>query len=390
MNLVVMKKLGFLGALYILAVISSIANPPLDKYGKISGQVFDNKSKHSIEYATVSLSDINGKLVTGTITNSIGHFSIDNIKNGTYKLTVSFLGYEDIVIEDVVLSDRKRNIDLSGIYITPSSENLEEVTIVSNVAPVQYKIDKKIINVSKQFATISGTAIDVLENIPSVRVDIEGNVSLRGSSGFTVLIDGRPTILDANDALQQMPASNIQNIELITNPSVKYDPDGSAGIINIITKKKKMQGVSGIVNLNAGLDDKYGGDFLFNLKAAGFNFFAGADYNLWGDNGTVLIEWMHGKYLKDENDYIKPFINKMLLVRIEDKFFDERLEAEIGTILRPVQKDFGYAGICELTLNFKNGLTVSGGGFFFIGNEDDLFYLFEDKDMVYLKARMEF
>lgn len=279
MNLVIMKKLGFLGVIYILAVISSLANPPLDKHGKISGQVFDNISKHAIEYATVALSGKNGKLITGTITNNTGYFSIDNIKNGTYNLTISFLGYEDIIIEDVVLSDKKRNINLSDIYITPSSENLEEVTIVSNVAPVQYKIDKKIINVSKQFSTISGTAIDVLENIPSVRVDIEGNVSLRGSSGFTVLIDGRPTILDANDALQQMPASNIQNIELITNPSVKYDPDGSAGIINIITKKKKMQGVSGIVNLNAGLDDKYGADFLFNLKIASLNFFVSADYN---------------------------------------------------------------------------------------------------------------
>jgi len=279
MNLVNMKKIEILGALIIFAVISSLANPPLDKKGQISGHVFDNNSKHSIEYATVALSDVNGKLVTGTITDNTGYFSMDNIKNGTYNLTISFLGYEDITIENVVLDDLQKDVNISDIYITPGTKNLEEVTIVSNVAPVQYKIDKKIINVSKQFSNISGTAVDVLQNIPSVRVDIEGNVSLRGSSGFTVLIDGRPTILDANDALQQMPASNIENIELITNPSVKYDPDGSAGIINIITKKKKMQGVSGIANLYAGLDDKYGADLLFNLKVASLNFFAGADYN---------------------------------------------------------------------------------------------------------------
>ncbi len=296
-----MKKLGLLGALF-LAVLSSLANPPPDKQGKISGQVFDNKSKHAIEYATVSLTDVNGRLVTGTITDSYGHFSIDNIKNGTYKLTVSFLGYEDIVVEDVVLNDQERNINLSDIYITPSSENIEEVTIVSNVAPVQYKIDKKIINVSKQFSDISGTAVDVLQNIPSVRVDIEGNVSLRGSSGFRVLIDGRPTILDANDALQQMPASNIENIELITNPSVKYDPDGSAGIINIITKKKKMQGVSGIANLYAGLDDKYGADLLFNLKVAGFNFFASADYN--HRYFPVYNESEQRTFLNDTTNYV--------------------------------------------------------------------------------------
>jgi len=279
MILVNMKKIRILVAILIFAMISSFANPAPDKKGQISGYVFDNNTKHSIEYATVALSDLKGKLVTGTITDNTGYFSVDNIKNGTYNLTVSFLGYEDITIENVVLNDIQKDVNISDIYIIPASENLEAVTIVSNVAPVQYKIDKKIINVSKQFSTISGTAVDVLQNIPSVRVDIEGNVSLRGSSGFTVLIDGRPTILDANDALQQMPASNIENIELITNPSVKYDPDGSAGIINIITKKKKLQGVSGIANLYAGLDDKYGADLLFNLRVASLNFFVSADYN---------------------------------------------------------------------------------------------------------------
>jgi outer membrane receptor for ferrienterochelin and colicin len=279
MNLVAMKKIEILGIILIFAVISSLANSVSDKKGQISGHVFDNNTKHSIEYATVALSDLKGKIITGTITDNTGYFYLDNIKNGTYNLTVSFLGYEDITIKNVVLNDMQSEVTVNDIYITPASENLEEVTVVSNVAPVQYKIDKKIINVSKQFSTISGTAVDVLQNIPSVRVDIEGNVSLRGSSGFTVLIDGRPTILDANDALQQMPASNIENIELITNPSVKYDPDGSAGIINIITKKKKMQGVSGIANLYAGLDDKYGVDLLFNLKIASLNFFISGDYN---------------------------------------------------------------------------------------------------------------
>jgi len=102
---------------------------------------------------------------------------------------------------------------------------------------------------------------------------------LRGSSGFTVLIDGRPSVLDANDALQQIPASTIDNIEIITNPSAKYDPDGTAGIINIITKKNKLQGFSGIVNLNAGLNKKYGGDMLINYKKRNMNIYFGADYN---------------------------------------------------------------------------------------------------------------
>jgi outer membrane receptor protein involved in Fe transport len=279
MKLIIINKIVILSVICMLLATPSFTNTTGDKGGQITGRVIENISKQPVEYATVALSDTKGKLITGTITDSDGTFSIENINYGTYGVTVSFLGYEDVIIKNVVLNRIQKNINLYEVFIHPSSENIEEVAIVSDVAPVKYKIDKKIINVSKQFSTISGTAVDVLQNIPSVRVDIEGNVSLRGSSGFTVLIDGRPTILDPNDVLQQTPASNIQNIEIITNPSVKYDPDGSAGIINIITKKKKMQGVSGIVNLNAGFDEKYGGNVLINLKAGGINFFVSADYN---------------------------------------------------------------------------------------------------------------
>jgi outer membrane cobalamin receptor len=163
--------------------------------------------------------------------------------------------------------------------------------VVDGSSPrIDYKIDKKVINVGKQITSISGTAVDVLENVPSVKVDIEGNVSLRGSSGFQVLIDGRPSVLDANDALQQIPASTIDNIEIITNPSAKFDPDGTAGIINIITKKNKLNGFSGIVNANIGLDEKYGGDFLLNFKKRNLNVFVGGDYNVRNYPGTQYDE----------------------------------------------------------------------------------------------------
>ena len=118
-----------------------------------------------------------------------------------------------------------------------------------------------------------------LQNVPSVTVDIEGNVSLRGSSNLTVLIDGRPSIMSAQDALQQIPASSIDNIEIITNPSAKYDPEGTAGIINIILKKNKNLGLSGIINANAGLNEKYGGDFLFQYRTSDLTYTLGMDYN---------------------------------------------------------------------------------------------------------------
>ncbi|MBN2041809.1 MAG: hypothetical protein JW864_17365 [Spirochaetes bacterium] len=127
------------------------------------------------------------------------------------------------------------------------------------------------------------------------------------------------------------------------------------------------------------------------VEDAGYaSYVVGADYNLWGNNGLILVEWMQSMYLENEDEYQEPFINKMLYVRLEDKLFNEFLEVEAGTIIRPIEKEFGYTVTGELMLNFKNGLTVSAGGFSFVGKQDDLFSMFEDKDMGYLKARMTF
>lgn len=138
--------------------------------------------------------------------------------------------------------------------------------------------------------TASGNAVDVLESVPSINVDIEGNVSLRGSSSFTVLVDGRPSILEAADILTQMPASVIDNIEIITNPSAKYDPEGSSGIVNIITKKGKLKGTSGVVNLNMGNFGNRGADFLVNMRKNKFNFHFGLDYNNRNFSGSRETE----------------------------------------------------------------------------------------------------
>ena len=129
-------------------------------------------------------------------------------------------------------------------------------------------MDKKVINVEQDINAAGGTAVDVLENTPSVQVDIEGNVTLRGSSSFTVFIDGRPSALSGSDALQQIPASALQNIEIITNPSAKYDPDGMAGIINLVTKKNALTGFDGIVNVSGSTNESRSLDFTVNHKNA--------------------------------------------------------------------------------------------------------------------------
>jgi len=222
---------------------------------KIIGKVVNSSNSKPIEYANLILLMANDSTqITGTITNDEGEFLIDGIRTNKYLLKVSFIGYESKLVDNIKFEKKPAILDVGTIVLEPSTYELDGATIIANKSPVEYHIDKKVINVSGQNTSISGSAVDVLENVPSVDVDIEGNVSLRGSGSFTLLIDGRPTILDPNDALQQIPASTIENIEIVTNPSAKFDPEGVSGIINIIMKKSDYVGVSGIVNLNVGLD----------------------------------------------------------------------------------------------------------------------------------------
>ncbi|TAJ06847.1 TonB-dependent receptor [Marinilabiliaceae bacterium JC017] len=255
---------------------------PKDK-GVIKGVVFDKGKKHPIEYATVAVYRAkDNSVVTGTVTDQNGAFKIAGLDEGDYYVVVSFLGYDPKQFDAISLKKGNRLFDVGDVVLRSASESLDEVEVVAERQSIDYRIDKKVVSVGKQMTAASLSAIEVLENVPSVRVDIEGNVSLRGSSGFTVLIDGKPSILEPSDALRQIPASTIENIEIITNPSVKYRPDGNAGIINVITKKNRLQGVQGLINANVGSYDRYGGDFLLNWQKEKVNFYIGADYNKRG------------------------------------------------------------------------------------------------------------
>ena len=248
--------------------------------GKISGNVIDATDNKPLEYANIVLFDEETHtMITGTVTNPSGNFSLEKIKPGKYSLEVKFIGYERNVVEEVTLTRGSFHIDLGTIKLTRATYETEEVEVVAEKTVVEYKIDKKVINVGQQATSLSGTAVDALEMSPAIRVDIDGTVSLRGSSSFTLLIDGKPSILDASDALNQLPASAIENIEIITNPSAKYDPEGTSGIINVILKKNELSGFSGMVNLNAGTHENYGGDALFEYRHNGFSANFGFDYS---------------------------------------------------------------------------------------------------------------
>ncbi|MCF8228222.1 MAG: TonB-dependent receptor family protein [Bacteroidales bacterium] len=277
-------------------------NPSTQNPYKISGRVLEKESDKPLEYATVTLlRQSDSSMVSGATTNLRGDFLIQTNESGDFILRIGFIGYARHY-EEIQVAPGSEEIQVGEIKLALSAETFDEVNIVANRHGVEYKIDKKVVHVSEQFSAISGNAVDVLENVPSIQVDIEGNVSLRGNSNFTVLIDDRPTVLDANEALQQIPASMIEDIEIITNPSAKYDPEGTAGIINIVTKKKRLTGLNGIAHLNLGLDDKYGSDLLLNYRSEKFNLFVGGDYNKRNYPGNV--EEKNRSYQHDTTFYL--------------------------------------------------------------------------------------
>ena len=266
-----------------------------DKPGKVSGVIVDKSTSKPMEFANVAIyNEKDSSLVTGTITNEHGKFEIPGVNYGDYYLVANFMGFEKSTVGDIELNSENKAYNVGTINMSPVTVSLGEVNVVADKAPVEYKLDKKVVNVSQVISATGGTAVDVLENTPSVQVDIEGNVSLRGSSNFTVLIDGRPSVLSGSDALRQIPSSAIQNIEIITNPSAKYEPDGTAGIINLVMKKNSMNGLNGIVNASVGTGDKYRGDFMLNYRFDKVNIFVGAD---WSD------ETNYGKMISSRETY---------------------------------------------------------------------------------------
>ncbi len=259
--------------------------------GSITGHVIDSELQSPIEYASVVLyTQRDSTQIAGTITDDKGDFLIHGIPPGLYFLEIRFIGYTGRTIDDIVIRHDQPVVDLGTFGLEQTVLIMEGDEVVAEKPAMEYRIDKKVINVSQQPVAPSGTAVDVLENVPSVTVDNEGNVFLRGSGSFLVLVDDRPSLLEPSEALQQIPAGSIETIEIITNPSARYDPDGTSGIINVVMKKSGVRGRSGIINGNAGLDDKYGGDILLNFRNGNVNANIGADYNRRFYPGTRLQE----------------------------------------------------------------------------------------------------
>ena len=323
--------------------------PPVEsdasaRSGRIRGQIVDSGTQQPMEYANIAIYSLrDSSLVTGGITNDKGQFDISGLVFGAYYAEANFIGYEKTSLPEIRIVPASQTVDIGRVVLNPSTIQVAGIDVVAERQRIEYQIDKKVVNVRQDINAAGGTAVDVLENTPSVEVDIDGNVQLRGSSSFTVLIDGRPSVLSGNDALRQIPASAIENIEIITNPSAKYDPDGMAGIINIVMRKNILAGFNGIINAMVGTRDKYRSDLTMNYRTKKSNLFFGADWN--EDNS-------YGKFFSERES----FRNDTTLFIISDGSRDFR------------RNGFNIRAGADFFLTDNATLTLSGTGGRF-GNE---------------------
>lgn len=282
-----MKKLILILSISLLTFFSVSAQFPMmgggagsaKVTGRIAATVIDSATKQPVEYATVSLVNIkDNKVASGGLTDSKGKVAIQNVATGEYKLIVGFIGYISKTVI-VKTTPSKPDFNAGNIALAGGASNLKEVTIEGRKAVIENKIDRLVYNAEADGTSAGGDATDVMRKVPMLSVDADGNVQLRGSA-VRVLINGKPSGTMASsvgDALKMIPADQIKNVEVITNPSAKYDAEGSGGIINIITKKSNAQGVSGSVNATAGTRQNTGG---FNLTAKSGRF--SANTSAWG------------------------------------------------------------------------------------------------------------
>ncbi|HKO78598.1 MAG TPA: TonB-dependent receptor [Flavobacterium sp.] len=275
-----MKKLNLTLVLFFLLFgLSNFAQqgPPTFSKIKVTGKIVDKKSNQPLEFATITLKNQkNPKAISGGITNNKGEYEADVIP-GVYDITIEFISFKSIDIKGKNIAEKT---SLGTIGLEEDASQLNEVVIRAEKSSVEIKLDKKVYNVGQDMMVKGGTVSDVLDNVPSVSVDTEGNVSLRGSDNIRILIDGRPSYaVNIAEALRQLPADAIDKVEVITNPSARYDAEGGSGIINIILKKGKNQGFNGTIIASTGIPETYGLSANVNYKTEKLNYFTTAGYN---------------------------------------------------------------------------------------------------------------
>jgi len=248
--------------------------------GTVTGFIFEKDSDKPLEFAQVILKKAkDSTFVQGAVTDSKGKFLFEKVPAGDYRISYSFIGFGNGKSGPFNLGAGTTKLNLGKIYLAESTKTINEVEVTGRKSTFVNSIDRKTFNVGEDLMSTTGSLSDLLQNVPSVQVDIDGNVSLRGSDNVTILINGKPSAmmnLDRAAVLQQIPANSIEKIDVITNPSAKYKPDGTSGIINIVLKKNKSLGLNGNASANVGNDSRYNGNLTINYNPGRWNFFGNA------------------------------------------------------------------------------------------------------------------
>ena len=276
-----MKQLFLLLTIMSLSVLSFAQSST----GKISGSIKDGGNQKIIDAATISLLKTKDSILVKTaITDKDGNFIFENIKNGSYFVQASSLGHSNVFSNSFTLSPDQNSFNVGVLQLIPLDKNLKEVIVTSKKLLIERKIDRTIVNVDAAISNEGTTAMDVLEKSPGVTVDKDGNISLKGKQGVLIMLDGKPSYLTGPELaslLKTMPSGNLDQIEIMTNPSAKYDAAGNSGIINIKTKKNKQKGFNGGVNLayGQGKYPKTNNSVNFNYRNGKFNLFSNISVN---------------------------------------------------------------------------------------------------------------
>ncbi len=306
-----MKQLFLILSLFSLLQASAFQATKGVVLGQISGKVIDKDLGDPIPYATVLINDPEGKLVSGNSSLDDGSFIIKDIPEGSYTLQVQFIGYKTYS-KSIEISSGNKLVNIGSIPLEADIASLDDVTIIAERSTIEQKIDRKVINIGKDLTTSGATASEIMGNLPTLTVDQDGNIAMRGNDNVRILVDGKPTNVPAAQLLRQIPSSSIKSVELITNPSAKYNPEGMSGIINIILHKNSNLGFNGNVStgLTFGKNTRANGSVDMNYRTGKFNFFTniGGNFGKKDFNGRIFREESNSQedifVQNDNNSYL--------------------------------------------------------------------------------------
>lgn len=279
----ILKLIFTIAAFIAIGIVTSQLKA--QETGVISGSVIDKTTGAPIEGADVTINRVkDSSLVKGAQTDAAGKFTLQDVPNGRYYLKANLVGYNYSIVSGITINPNSLNVTVDPIKLSTGTTTTDEIVVESEKSQIEFRPDKKVFNVGKNITNQGSTVIDLLKEIPSVTVDQDNNISLRGSEGVKIMIDGRPSGLEGSnrgDMLSQISATQVESIELITNPSAKYEAEGSSGIINIIMKKDENRGMgyNGTLGLNMGTGDKYSGQLNFSLRNNKYYIYGNYGYN---------------------------------------------------------------------------------------------------------------